>query len=89
MVSGDPQISGFLQHAPKMAEEQEKARKAKLESDALDSPEAGRAYRMFADQMGIKLPEGTPSATLRALMPTAEKMYARGSQARRAATAPR
>lgn len=76
MLSGDPMIAQYVQHAPKMFEEQEKARKTQQENQALDSPEAGRAYRIFAQQMGINLPDGTPSATLRALMPTLEKMYA-------------
>lgn len=84
-MSGDPLMAkagaGALtraQQAPKLALETEQARRAQQENAAMDSPEAGMVLRALAGKYGAQVPEKTPSAVLRALMPTLEKGYAAG-----------
>lgn len=85
MLSGDPVIQGYLQHAPQMEMAQENLRKAQEERTALATPEAGAAGRQLLSKFGFGVSEATPNATVRALLPTAEKGYAAetSAQARR------
>lgn len=75
MLSGDPMIGQYLQHAPQMELQQENLRKAQEERLANASPEAGLATRALLGKYGVNVGEKTPNATLRALLPTAEKGY--------------
>lgn len=76
MLSGDPLISGYLQHAPGMELQDMNLQKAREEMAAKNSPAAGIATRTLMKKFGFDLPEGTPPATLEHLLPTAEKGYA-------------
>lgn len=84
-MSGDPLMAkagaGALlrgQQAPKLALETQQAQKAMAENTAMESPEAGMLLRGQATKYGAQVPPNTPSAVLRALMPTLEKGYAAG-----------
>jgi hypothetical protein len=91
LLSGDPAISSYATQAPKIAVEQEQARKAKIASDAMESPQATGAMNILLHKYGVDVPPGTPSPTLQALLPIAEKGHvaeesARATAAYRAAT---
>jgi hypothetical protein len=85
MLSGDPVIGGYLKQEPTMQLHQEQMRKIQEENQAIGSPQAQSAYAKLAKAMGLELPEGTPAATMRGMLPTMEKLAA----AREAASARR
>jgi hypothetical protein len=82
LLSGDPAISSYATQAPKIAVEQEQARKAKIASDAMESPQAMGAMNVLLHKYGVDAPAGTPSPTLQALLPIAEKGHVAEESAR-------